>query len=165
MSLQLFQVVLTLRLCFEGCSHPPTCLALHNLQFFLGATIRNHEFSCVGVPIFLFPHLCHSCSLVSIFLLAWPIWHGVFRPWFPSTNICTGVIWSVVACVLVMLSNFVPVRSEGVCLLRTKLYSRPKQKLYSRPKQTNNSSFCSECPATIWIVAFFNPFWRFFGLF
>ena len=73
MSLQLFQVVLTLRLCFEGCSHPPTCLALHNLQFFLGATIRNHEFSCVGVPIFLFPHLCHSCSLVSIFLLAWPI--------------------------------------------------------------------------------------------
>ena len=36
---------------------------------------------------------------------------------------------------------------------------------YSRPEQTNTGSFCSECPATISIVAFFNLFWSFFWSF
>ena len=245
---------MTLRLILEGCSRPPTCLALHNMPFFLGVTIRNHVFSCIRVPIFLFLHLRHSCSLVSNFLLAWPILTWSYPAMLPNqvmylcdlkrgdfflvmfsccsllfcavipicqqiqTRIASfrdtfssnGSFWFqmsrnnpnrfvfqsiltffLVFCVLncthalnkncihvpnkrtpVRFVRNVPPQSQSLRfsihfevffgLLRTKLYSRPKQKLYSRPKQTSNGSFCSEFPATISIVAFFNPFFFWF---
>ena len=79
--------------------------------------------------VFVFWFFCLHISLICVPWSAFFCWHGQFdtefsdHDWFPSTNICTGVIWSVVvACVLVMLSNFVPVRSEGVCFRLLFLY-------------------------------------------
>ena len=77
---------MTLQLTFLGCLHPPTCLALNNLPWFLGATIRNHVVSCSGVRFFLFLHLGYSCSLVSNFLLAWPILTWSFPAMFPTNQ-------------------------------------------------------------------------------